>query len=133
MKLRYITCALAAAFCALSLSSCVLQQIHDNFSRTAYPGERPPHVIADNNGKPASANWQKIDPDALPPAGALLGRIEMGPGGIPYGLPCEFAGIITSPHAPHHQLDYSNAKVGDKVWDPYTRKPFYIPRLYTFN
>lgn len=133
MKINSIIITLTCAFSALSLSSCIFQQLHDNFSRAAYPGERPPHVIADNNGQPASANWQKIDPNALPPAGALLSRIETAADGLPYGLPCEFAGIITSPYAPHHQLDYTNAKVGDKVWDPYTRKPFYIPRLYTFN
>lgn len=133
MKINRITLALAAVFSVLTLNSCIFQQIHDNFSRAVYPGERPPHVIADNNGKPASASWQTIDPNTLPPAGALLNRIERASDGIPYGLPCEFAGIITSPYEPYHQLDYSNAKVGDKVWDPYTRKPFYIPRLYTFN
>lgn len=133
MKTRHIILALTCALSALSLTSCIFQQVHDNFTRATYPGERPPHVIADNNGQPASNAWQKEDPNALPPAGALLSRIDTASDGIPYGLPCEFAGIITSPYAPHHQLDYTNAKVGDKVWDPYTRKPFYIPRLYTFN
>lgn len=133
MNIRHIAIAMAATGCALSLSSCIFQQVHDNFTRAAYPGERPPHVIADINGQPASTNWLKEDPNALPAAGALLGRIENAADGIPYGLPCEFAGIITSPYEPHHQLDYSKASVGDKVWDPYTRKPFYIPRLYTFN
>lgn len=133
MNMNRITLTMAAAFSALTLSSCIFQQISDKFTREVYPGERPPHVIADNNGQPASANWVKADPNALPPAGALLGRVETAADGIPYGLPCEFAGIITSPYEPHHQLDYTNAKVGDKVWDPYTRKPFYIPRFYTFN
>lgn len=133
MNMNRITLTMAAAFSALTLSSCIFQQISDKFTREVYPGERPPHVIADNNGQPASANWVKADPNALPPAGALIGRVETAADGIPYGLPCEFAGIITSPYEPHHQLDYTNAKVGDKVWDPYTRKPFYIPRFYTFN
>lgn len=133
MNMNRITLTMAAAFSALTLSSCIFQQISDKFTREVYPGERPPHVIADNNGRPASDNWVKADPNALPPAGALLGRVETAADGIPYGLPCEFAGIITSPYEPHHQLDYTNAKVGDKVWDPYTRKPFYIPRFYTFN
>lgn len=133
MNINHITIAIATVLGSLSLSSCLFQQINANFSRAAYPGERPPHVIADNNGTPATNGWLKEEPNALPPAGALLSRIETAGDGIPYGLPCEFAGIITSPYAPHHQLDYTNAKVGDKVWDPYTRKPFYIPRLYTFN
>ena len=133
MKAHRITLAVAAAFSAMTLSSCIFQQVAGHFTRDVYPGERPPHVIADNNGQPASNDWIKIDPNALPPAGALINRIETAADGLPYGLPCEFAGVITSPYAPHYQLDYTNAKVGSKVWDPYTRKPFYIPRLYTFN
>lgn len=133
MKAHRLIIAPAAALCALTLSSCIFQQIAGNFTRDVYPGERPPHVIADNNGQPATQNWAKIDPDALPPAGALSGYNKTADDGLPYGLPCEFSGIVTSPYAPHYQLDYTNAKVGDKVWDPYTRKPFYIPRLYTFN
>lgn len=133
MKAYRLTLAVAAAFSALTLPSCIFQQVAGHFTRDVYPGERPPHVIADNGGQPASADWVKADPNALPPAGALINRISHAADGIPYGLPCEFAGIITSPYEPHYQLDYTNAKVGDKVWDPYTRKPFYIPRLYTFN
>lgn len=133
MNMNRITLTMAVAFSALTLNSCIFQQISDKFTRDTYPGERPPHVIADNNGQPVSPKWITSDPNGLPPSGALIGRIETASDGIPYGLPCEFAGIVTSPYEPHHQLDYTNAKVGDKVWDPYTRKPFYIPRFFTFN
>lgn len=117
----------------LLLSSCIFQQMANQFIRDDYPGNRPPHVIADKNGKPASQNWIRPNPNDLPPSGALSGRIEYAEDGIPYGLPCEFSNIIVSPYAPYYQLDYTNSKVGDKVWDPYTKKPFYIKRFYTFN
>lgn len=123
------------AFVALSctLSSCIVQQIAGNFTRDVYPGTRPPHVIADVDGKPASQSWIQVKDTDLPPAGAVARTIRTAPDGLPYGLPCEFSDIIVSPYAPHYQLDYSSSQVGEKVWDPYTRKPFYIPRLYTFN
>ena len=125
MKLRRLILPILAAFCTLSLSSCIFQQIAEKFVRDEYPGERPPHVIADAEGKPASTAWVKVNPYDLPPSGHLNGRI--------YALPCEFSDILVSPYEPHYQLDYAKAKVGDKVWDPYTRKPFYIPRFMTIN
>lgn len=133
MKNNTIAMILTALGCSTLFSSCIIQHGVSYFIRDTYPGERPPHVIADNNGKPASQQWLKIDPYALPPAGGLTKNIEKAEDGLPYGLPCEFSNIVVSPYDPHYQLDYTNCKVGDKVWDPYTRKPFYIPRMYTFN
>ena len=133
MKLRRLILPILAAFCTLSLNSCIFQQIAEKFVRDEYPGERPPHVIADAEGKPASASWVKVNPYDLPPSGHLNGRIEYAEDGLPYALPCEFSDILVSPYEPHYQLDYAKAKVGDKVWDPYTRKPFYIPRIMTIN
>lgn len=124
---------LLAAICSLSFSSCIVQQVADKFIRDEYPGERPPHVIADVNGKPASQNWIKVNPYDLPPSGHLEGRVEYAEDGLPYALPCEFSNILVSPYEPNYQLDYSKSNVGDKVWDPYTRKPFYIPRFMTIN
>ena len=121
-----ITCL--AALSVFSLSSCVVQQIADKFIRDEYPGERPPHVIADNGGKPASENWIKVNPYDLPPSGHLDGRVEYAADGLPYALPCEFSNILVSPYEPYYQ-----SEVGDKVWDPYTRKPFYVPRFMTIN
>ncbi len=133
MKLRRLILPILAALCTLSLNSCIFQQIAEKFVRDEYPGERPPHVIADAEGKPASTAWVKVNPYDLPPSGHLNGRIEYAEDGLPYALPCEFSDILVSPYEPHYQLDYAKAKVGDKVWDPYTRKPFYIPRFMTIN
>ena len=133
MKLRRLILPILAAFCTLSLNSCIFQQIAEKFVRDEYPGERPPHVIADAEGKPASTAWVKVNPYDLPPSGHLNGRIEYAEDGLPYALPCEFSDILVSPYEPHYQLDYAKAKVGDKVCDPYTRKPFYIPRFMTIN
>lgn len=131
MKSHYSALAFIALSC--TLSSCIVQQIASNFTRDDYPGTRPPHVIADVDGKPASQAWIQVKETDLPPAGAVTKTIRTASDGLPYGLPCEFSNIIVSPYAPHYQLDYSASQVGEKVWDPYTRKPFYIPRLYTFN
>ena len=133
MKTRRLIRPVLAALLTLSLSSCIFQQIADRFIRDEYPGERPPHVIADNNGKPASTAWAKVNPYDLPPSGHLNGRVEDADDGLPYALPCEFSNILVSPYEPYYQLDYSKSQVGDKVWDPYTRKPFYIPRFLTIN
>lgn len=124
---------MAALLCSSTLSSCIFSQIIGSFERDPYPGERPPHVITDNNGTPSSTNWITVNPYDLPPSGHVTKKIDTAADGIPYGLPCEFSNIIVSPYEPHYQLDYTGANVGAKVWDPYTRKPFYIPRLYTFN
>ncbi|MBR5895532.1 MAG: hypothetical protein IKZ13_08325 [Akkermansia sp.] len=115
------------------LSSCIWQPIMQTFTRDQYPGERPPMVILDVDGKPASNNWQQIDEDVLPPSSHMNGRITHADDGIPYGLTSEFSNIVISPYEPHYQLDYTGVPVGSKVWDPYTRKPFYIKRAYTFN
>ena len=133
MNVRRLILPVISACCTLGLSSCIFQQIASNFIRDEYPGERPPHVIADNEGKPANENWVKVNPYDLPPSGHLNGRIEYAEDGLPYGLPCEFSNILVSPYEPFYQLDYTNSKVGDKVWDPYTRKPFYVPRFLTIN
>ncbi len=115
------------------LSSCIWQPIMQTFTRDQYPGERPPMVILDVDGKPASNNWQQVDEDVLPPSSHMNGRITHADDGIPYGLTSEFSNIVISPYEPHYQLDYTGVPVGSKVWDPYTRKPFYIKRAYTFN
>ena len=133
MHKRHLTSGLMALLCTVTLNSCIVQQIADKFIRDEYPGSRPPHVIADVNGKPASQNWIKVNPYDLPPSGHLEGRVEYADDGLPYGLPCEFSNILVSPYEPYYQLDYTKSAVGDKVWDPYTRKPFYIPRFMTIN
>lgn len=116
------------------LSSCVWQIVTSNFVRDAYPGERPPHVIADMNGHPQSQNWIQINPEDLPISSAMRpNKIQHHEDGIPYGINSEFSDIVISPYDPHYQLDYTGVPVGAKVWDPYTRKPFYIPRAYKFN
>lgn len=132
MKMR-TTVAAIALLGALILPSCLFQQMAGAFIRDEYPGERPPSVIADVNGKPASQKWLKVDPDVLPPSGLIRGRIRTASDGIPYGLTSEFSNVVVSPYEPHYQLDYTGVDVGAKVWDPYTRKPFYIPRVFTVN
>ncbi len=118
----------------LSLSSCLFQQAVMAFVRAEYPGQRPPMVIADVDGKPASNNWVSVSSNDLPPSSSLFDtEVSYGDGDIPYGINSEFSNIVVSPHAPHYQLDYTGVSVGAKVWDPYTRKPFYIPRAYSFN
>ena len=132
MKIHHIatTCAV---FASVMLSSCIWQPIMQNFSRDEYPGPRPPMVILDNNGKPASNNWLKADENMLPLSTHVSSSMEHAEDGLPYGLNSEFSNIVVSPYAPHYQLDYTGVNVGSKVWDPYTRKPFYIKRTYTFN
>ena len=115
------------------LSSCIWQPFIQTFTRDNFPGARPPMVIADANGKPAKQNWLTVDEHMLPLSTSNLGKIEYAEDGLPYGLISEFSNIVISPYAPHYQLDYTGVKVGSKVWDPYTRKPFYIKRAYTFN
>lgn len=132
MKVR-TTLAAVALIGAMSLSSCIVQQVAGAFVRDEYPGERPPSVIPDVNGKPASQKWMKVNPDDLPPSGHIRGRVRMASDGIPYGLSSEFSNVVVSPYDPHYQLDYTGVSVGAKVWDPYTRKPFYIPRVFTLN
>ncbi len=132
MKKR-IVLPLAALLCTLGLNSCIHQAVMA-FVRDEYPGQRPPMVIADTNGQPASNDkWIAADPNALPPSSLLDSELSYGPDNIPYGITSEFSNIVTSPYAPNYQLDYTGISVGAKVWDPYTRKPFYIPRAYSFN
>lgn len=133
MNIRRIFPLLTVISCTLTLSSCIFQQVANRFVRDEYPGQRPPHVIADVNGKPASNKWITANPTDLPPSGHLHGRVEYAEDGLPYSLPCEFSNVLVSPYSPNYQLDYSNSEVGAKVWDPYTRKPFYIKRHYTIN
>lgn len=122
-----------AMLCATALSSCIHQLVIQSVTREAYPGDRPPHVIADNNGTPAGGKWLANDPAALPPSSSEIEKIKYHADGLPYGIPSNYAGIITSPYSPYNVLDCQNTKPNQKVWDPYTRKPFYIPRTYTFN
>ncbi len=133
MNKRIIT--LAVALLGLSsLSSCIIYQGVQAFVRDEYPGERPAMVIKDVNGKPANQKWRSIPSDYLPPSSFLnTNNISKGADGIPYGLTSEYSNVIISPYYPHHHLDYTGCKPGEKVWDPYTRKPFYIKRAYTFN
>lgn len=118
---------------ACTLNSCIWLPIQQQFTRDQYPGERPPMVIAEVNGKPAHNNWLKVDQHMLPPAAHQITDIEKASDGLPLGIPSEFSNIVISPYHPHYQLDYTNIPVGSKVWDPYTGKPFYIGRTYTFN
>ncbi|MBE6419339.1 MAG: hypothetical protein E7031_04335 [Akkermansiaceae bacterium] len=116
------------------LNSCLVYQGVQAFVREEYPGSRPAMVIKDVNGKPASQNWLQSPSDLLPPSSFLdTKNISKASDGTPYGLTTKYKDIIISPHFPHHQLDYTGFGPGDKVWDPYTRKPFYIKRAYTFN
>ncbi len=133
MKSRIIL-SLAAAAMALSLSSCI-QQVIGAFVRDEYPAGKLPHVIAsDAKGNPAGSNWLSISSSDLPPSSIITsGKIEYGAGNIPYGLTSPYSNVVNSPYEPYYELDYSNSKPGQKVWDPYTRKPFYIPRTFTFN
>ena len=121
---------------AALLPSCLISQAVNAVVRDEYPGPRPPSVIADAGGKPASnAQWQTIDHEALPPSGALLRNLsgKRAADGILIGGTSEYSNIVISPHAPNYQLDYRGFSGGQKVWDPYTRKPFYIPRSFTVN
>lgn len=132
MKKRILT-SIIGLCSTLCLGSCIIQQGVSLFIRDDYPGTRPPSVIADAHGKPASQNWQKADAEMLPPSSHAIGRIHYASDGVPYGLTTSFSNIVMSPYPPYHQLDYTGIGVGSKVWDPYVRKPFYIPRAYTFN
>ncbi len=133
MKKNIILTTVALA-CTLGLSSCLFQQAVMAFVRTEYPGQRPPMVIADVDGQPAAdAKWIAADPDALPASSLFDTELTYGEGNIPFGIVSEFSNVVISPHSPNNQLDYTGVSAGTKVWDPYTRKPFYIPRTYTFN
>ena len=133
MKAYQLITMAAVGFAAFSLNSCIIKQGVEAFIRDTYPGERPPRVIADVNGKPANNNWQRVDEDVLPPSGYTRDKVTYAADGLPIGLVSEFSGIVVSPYAPNYNLDYKGIPSGTKVWDPYTRKPFYIPRTYTFN
>ncbi len=116
------------------LNSCLIYQGVQAFVREEYPGTRPPMVIKDVDGKPANQNWLKSPSDMLPPSSYISAKnVSKASDGTPYGMTTEYKDIIISPHYPHHKLDYTGFSAGDKVWDPYTRKPFYIKRTYTFN
>lgn len=129
-RIAIITAILASA---VMLNSCIYSIVEQTVLRQEYPTKRPPMVIKDVNGKPASQKWIAPDPYALPPSSATTGRISYAGDGLPYGLTTSFSDIIVSPYPPHNQLDYRGISPGTKVWDPYTRKPFYISRSYTFN
>ncbi len=132
MKPRIIL-SLAAAALALSLNSCI-HQLARTVVRPSHPTGKLPAVIVSNaQGKPAANKWLSMNSAELPPPSPASLNITYGEGNIPYGILSEYSNVVTSPYSPYHELDYSNCKVGQKVWDPYTRKPFYIPRSYTIN
>lgn len=133
MNCKQLTTIAAACFAAFSLNSCIIKQGVEVFIRDTYPGERPPKVIVDVNGKPASNHWLQVEENVLPPSRHIEGKVTYAQDGLPYGLVSEFSGIVVSPYAPNYNLDCTGVKAGTKVWDPYTHKPFYIPRSYTFN
>lgn len=132
MKRRILKTLLAAGF-LLTLTSCLFRQAAMFVVRDEYPNERPPMVIADINGKPAHQRWEKLDAEALPPPYHMRKTPRYAEDGIPYGLSTGYSDIVASPYDPYMMLDYRGVKVGSKVWDPYTRKPFYIPRVYKVN
>ncbi len=115
------------------LPSCLVQQAVDIFVRKDYPGPRPAMVIRDNNGQPASSKRLTVNSTDLPAPASLIGKQTLAPDGIPYGFTSSFTYIVYSPYAPYSPLDYKGFSGGDKVWDPYTGKAFYIPRIHTFN
>ncbi len=130
---KTITLILSSLCIMATMSSCIVSQAVDIFVRPEYPGTLPPSVIADANGRPASTKRLAIDTDTLPAPSSLLGQMELAEDGIPYGFTSEYSDIVISPYAPHNPLNYDKFKGGDKVWDPYTMKPFYIPRIHTIN
>ncbi|MFI3242666.1 MAG: hypothetical protein R3Y56_00270 [Akkermansia sp.] len=132
---HHILPLIAASALACLCSSCLIQQAVEVFIRNEYPGELPPAVIQDVNGKPASNKWLSADPNALPTPQNLLKNtsIEYAEDGIPYCFTSEFSDVLVSPYHPYHQLSYKGLSGGTKVWDPYTRKPFYITRVHTIN
>lgn len=132
MKTRHIITSLSILGTVL-LNSCIWQPIMQQFTRDQYPGERPPKVILDVGNAPAEEKWLAVDEDMLPPSSSLIREIETAPDGLPYGLISEFSDIVISPYDPHYQLDCAGIPADTKVWDPYTRKAFYIPHTYTFN
>lgn len=126
MSKSFITLALVSAFC---LESCVWQY----FMRDEYSGSAP-KVIADHDGKPVSQNWLVVPEDALPASHSEQhDTISYASDGIPYGFRSSYRNIVVSPYPPFRYLNYSGISVGSKVWDPYSRKPFYIPMSYTIN
>ncbi|HIX19189.1 MAG TPA: hypothetical protein H9862_01135 [Candidatus Akkermansia intestinigallinarum] len=120
---------------SLALSSCFFQAVKNAIVRSDYPGDRPPHVITEVNGKPnPKAVWLKVNASDLPPSSALRGKsVGYAPDGLPYGVSTSWSDIVISPYYPNYPLDYTGVAPGSKVWDPYTRKPFYISRTYTLN
>ena len=92
-------------------------------------------VAADDENAGMWTTWgssEQYDADFSDDLASVPGY-EYAEDGLPYALPCEFSDILVSPYEPYYQLDYSKSNVGDKVWDPYTRKPFYVPRFMTIN
>ena len=119
---------------SLMLPSCIVSQAVEFWYRDEYPGQRPPSAIADAGGKPAFQKWIKKDNELLPPPSRLIDNtVSYSADGTPYGFTSEFSNIVVSPYSPHYVLDYTRFSGGDKVWDPYSRKPFYIPRIHTIN
>lgn len=127
--------ALIGVLSACTLSSCLIQQAVKLVVRDAYPGTRPPKVITEVNGKPSpQAKWLKVDPNDLPPSGSLSGKSpRQAADGLPYGFTSEYSNTVVSPYHPNYILDYTGVAPETRVWDPYTHKPFYIPRTYTVN
>ncbi len=134
MKNNKTIALILGSLCVMStMSSCIISQAVEVFVRPAYPGPLPPSVIADSNGRPLNPKWLSIDTDTLPAPSRILGDIELATDGLPYGFTSEYSNIVISPYAPHNPLNYKNFNGGEKVWDPYTRKAFHIPRIHTIN
>lgn len=132
MNKKTILNALLFLGATCTLSSCIWQ-LAQPFIREEYAGNAPA-VIADANGKPASQAWLAITPDALPaPHAVQTDGAKFGPDGVPYGYTSTYSNIVVSPYPPYKQLNYKGYSAGMRVWDPYTRKPFYIPATYTIN
>ncbi len=133
--MKYTFTTFALGLLTLSLTPSCIQQVVQAFIRDEYPGDMPPSVIRDINGQPASQNWLKPDPEILPAPHAILKKYEYSyaSDGAPYGFTTEFSDIVVSPYEPFNVLSYTGFSGGDRVWDPFVRKPFYIPRVHTFN
>lgn len=132
---KLIIPALLSLLSLASLSSCLIQQAVDLVVREDYPGTRPPRVVTEINGRPnPNTKWLSVDHNDLPPSGSLRSKSpKMSSDGIPYGFTSEYSNIVVSPYYPNYVLDYTGVDPETRVWDPYTHKPFYIPRTYTVN
>ncbi len=133
MKTRKtIALVLASLGVMTTMSSCIISQAVGVFVRKEHPGTLP-SVIRDAQGRPVNPKWLNVDHDSLPAPSSLTGEVDFATDGIPYGMTSEYSYVVVSPYKPNNLLSYKGFQGGDKVWDPYTRKAFYIPRTHTIN